>query len=125
MPAKNPRQYSVITVAILERMATLLEDVRVAIRTRLDELRPVADEYEALERAAQALSAVVSQPGSSPERPVKAAPRPRPAKAPADAEAPYGRKADGTPRQRPGRRRHAEAQSAYERAAAAAESPRA
>lgn len=67
-----------------------LEEIRALIRERMEELRPLRDEYELLERALVVLDGVA---------PAKDRWRGR------DPEAPFGRKADGTPRQRPGRRK--------------------
>ena len=65
-------------------MATSLQEIRDQVKARVEELRPAAEEYAMLERASQALDGV-----SVPEP---------------DHTAPYGRKADGTPRRRPGRK---------------------
>ena len=92
---------------------SVLEDVRASIRERRDELKPLADEYAALAAAAAALGGLTM----SSESGTKAISAPD--------KAPYGRKADGSPRKRPGRRRQEpEAQpelTPYERAKLAAE----
>jgi hypothetical protein len=92
---------------------SVLEDVRASIRARRDELKPLADEYGALEQALAALGGLVAE---EPTRPTRRDPR-----------APYGRKADGSPRKRPGRRANIAQEppqpqlTPYERAKAAAE----
>ena len=65
------------------------EQLRATISARMDFLRPLVEEHRQLEAAANALGdleppTVVSEP---------------------DTEAPYGRKVNGEPRRRPGRRR--------------------
>ena len=61
------------------------EQLRATISARMDFLRPLVEEHRRLEAAATALGDVL------PTQP--------------DAEAPYGRKVNGEPRRRPGRRR--------------------
>lgn len=80
-----------------------LEEIRVAITQRLEIVRAAKDEYDRLERALEALGPFVE-----PEPPARRrAPRRRPKPTPTP-EAPYGYKADGTPRKRPGRRKSEE-----------------
>jgi hypothetical protein len=64
--------------------------IRQSIKQRLTELEPLLAEFEALKRADALLSEVAEA------HPITAAPAPQD-----DEHAPYGYKADGTPRKRP------------------------
>lgn len=71
-----------------------ISQLREAVSERLAFVRAAKEEYDQLERALAALGGPIEEPTPSP--PVVAAPDP----------APYGYKADGTPRKRPGRRKN-------------------
>lgn len=73
------------------------DQIQTQVRERLEELRPLVEEFTQLERASEALGPLV-QSAQSASRPPSTAP------VGTDHEAPYGRKADGSPRKRPGRR---------------------
>ena len=81
--------------AIMRYMQTK-DEIQAAVKARLEYLRPLVEEHEVLARAMDALGAIEPPPAATP------APRRGPSK---DPSAPYGLKADGTPRKRPGRRR--------------------
>jgi hypothetical protein len=74
-----------------------LNEIRAAIQERLDFLSELLDEYERLGAALEALGD--STPAPAPHR----TRRPRRRSNVVTPEAPYGFKADGTPRKRPGR----------------------
>lgn len=75
-----------------------LEEIQVAVRERLEVVRAAKDEYDRLERALEALGPIADEP-----------PHPKPHRGRVRTpEAPYGFKADGTPRKRPGRRKSEE-----------------
>lgn len=73
-----------------------LDEIRQAVQARLRGAHDAKDEYDALE----AMLAVVQPRVEQPSRARRQTRR----SLNADPEAPYGRKADGTPRKRPGRR---------------------
>jgi len=75
-------------------MADFLDEKRKEIQGRLQELRPLVDEYHRLEAAEQALSGVVSGPSAVPA-PARARP-PRPVSASRNGAASNGRR--GRPR---------------------------
>lgn len=69
-----------------------LDDIRVAVQERLKVVRAAKEEYDRLQAALIALGAGTQGAGA-----------PRRRSRHRDPEAPYGRKADGSPRKRPGR----------------------
>lgn len=69
----------------IETSAPDLREIRAAIIARLDELRPLVEEAERLERAEAALEKTLARLASEGN---------------GGSEAPYGYKADGTPRKR-------------------------
>jgi len=85
-------------------VSDFLDVKRREISERLNELRPLVDEYQRLEAASAAL-ATVSGNGNGARAPKAPAPAAAAAKAPARATRTRARRGSGTPARRPGRRR--------------------
>lgn len=79
----------------VETNAPDITEIRAAIEARMQELRPLVEEHDRLEKAEAALERAMAKLNGG-RRAVPSSPS-----AEADVPAPYGYKADGTPRKRP------------------------
>jgi hypothetical protein len=83
-----------------------IDTIYADLRERLQQLQPLVEEYRRLLTASEALKALEAQEAPYGYK-ADGTPRKRPGQVatPSDKDAPWGRKKDGTPKHRPGRRK--------------------